>query len=429
MRRVGIVLLLAGCSSTGAPPPAPVTPTPVVLAPLPAMFDLSLVPDRPQLVYRTTGEALSPDTNDANTYYAAGVASLAADPAGASAAFYWASRLNPAWADPYFARWYVLTREARSRRWQKTLRERLGPALPDTVQRQIDSLVVLASLHDPFFDERIQMTEFATGVRTRVEVARERTKQENIVREEEGRLPLLMPRRTPVSHSWYLAYAERHFDSASADLATLIGKHPDALPLYVYRSKAQYYLAQYDSAAATLRSAITRVDRRDTNEVLPVYFAVDMFDYAVGMAEERAKHDTAAQAAFQATVTANLGFYMAHLHLASEALARRDSAAALTEARVAAEIRPRDPVVQLFLGYTLLMAHRASEAVEHLRAASIADPYFALPYYYIGQANELAHDTSASLAAYRDFLAHASRADNLRKSAEEALAVLGGAAK
>jgi tetratricopeptide (TPR) repeat protein len=393
------------------------------------MFDLSRVPDRPQLVYRATGAALPPDTNDASLYYAAGVASLSADPAGASAAFYWASRLNPSWAEPYFARWYVLQKEARARRWQKTLREALRPALPDTMQRRIDSLVVVAAYHNPFFDEQIQSIDFANQARHGVAAVRERVKEENVVREEEGRLPLLMPRQTTVPHSWYLAYAERHFDSASADLAVLIAKYPDALPLYVYRSKAQYALAQYDSAAATLHSAISRVDRRDSTKVWPVYFAPDMFYYAVGIAESEPKHDSAAQAAFQAAVTLNLGFYMAHLHLASLALNHRDSARALVEARIAAEIRPEDPVVQLFLGYTLLSAHRPDEAIEHLRAATVADPYFALPYYYIGQASELAHDTSASLTAYRAFLAHASRADNLRPSAEEALAVLGGAVK
>jgi tetratricopeptide (TPR) repeat protein len=393
------------------------------------MFDLSRVPDRPQLVYRATGAALPPDTNDASLYYAAGVASLSADPAGASAAFYWASRLNPSWAEPYFARWYVLQKEARARRWQKTLREALRPALPDTMQRRIDSLVVVAAYHNPFFDEQIQSIDFANQARHGVAAVRERVKEENVVREEEGRLPLLMPRQTTVPHSWYLAYAERHFDSASADLAVLIAKYPDALPLYVYRSKAQYALAQYDSAAATLHSAISRVDRRDSTKVWPVYFAPDMFYYAVGIAESEPKHDSAAQAAFQAAVTLNLGFYMAHLHLASLALNHRDSATALVEARIAAEIRPEDPVVQLFLGYTLLSAHRPDEAIEHLRAATVADPYFALPYYYIGQASELAHDTSASLTAYRAFLAHASRADNLRPSAEEALAVLGGAVK
>lgn len=391
------------------------------------MFDLSRVPDRPQVVYRATSAALPPDTNDASVYYAAGIASLSADPAGASAAFYWASRLNPSWAEPYFARWYVLQREARARRWQKTIREMVRPALPDTAQRRIDSLVVLAAFHNPFFDEQIQSIDVANQARNGVAARRERIKQENVVREEEGRLPLLMPHQTTVPHSWYLAYAERHFDSASADLASLIAKYPDALPLYVYRSKAQYALAQYDSAAATLRAAIGRVDRRDSTG--PVYFAPDMFYYAVGMAESEPKHDSAARAAFQSAVTLNLGFYMAHLHLASLALNSRDSATALTEARIAAEIRPEDPVVQLFLGYTLLSAHRPDEAIEHLRAATVADPYFALPYYYIGQASEIAHDTSAALTAYRAFLAHASRADNLRPSAEEALAVLGGAVK
>jgi predicted Zn-dependent protease len=117
------------------------------------------------------------------------------------------------------------------------------------------------------------------------------------------------------------------------------------------------------------------------------------------------------------------------VHLASEALSAGDTATAIAEAQLAAEIRPDDPVVQLFLGKTLLSAHRPAEAIEHLRAATVADPYFALPYYYMGQASGLAHDTSASLMAYRAFLAHASRADNLRRSAEEALATLGGPVK
>ena len=417
-----LLLLVLTAAVSGA------QPTPSVL---PKIFDLSLVPDRPQMVYRLpSGEATPPDTNDANTYYAAGLASLSGDPQGAAAAFYWASRLNPAWAEPYFARWYVLVRQAEGRSWEpKTLRSLLRPALPDTLQRQVDSLVVQASMHDPFFDEQFQLSEYAQRTRTSIETARERTKQENIVREEEGLSPRLLPRNTTVPHSWYLAYAERHFDSASADLARLIGKYPDALHLYMYRSKAQYYLGRYDSAAAMLRAAISRIDRRDTSKLMPVYFSRAMFYYAIGMAQERARHDTAAQAAFQATVTENLGFYMAHLHLASEALARRDSTTALSEARLAAEIRPGDPVVQLFLGYALFNAHHPAEAIEHLRAATVADPYYALPYYYMGQASELAHDTTGSLVAYRAFLAHASRSDNMRQSAEEALAVLGGGMK
>src|SRR4029077_17961304 len=44
------------------------------------------------------------DTNFAPAYYESGVATIARDPERAAAAFYWAARLDPAWAQPLYAR-------------------------------------------------------------------------------------------------------------------------------------------------------------------------------------------------------------------------------------------------------------------------------------------------------------------------------------
>ncbi len=399
------------------------------------MYDLSSVPPRPPLVFKGLAsyrvDSASgllqaheeiPDTNDATTYYNAGMSAIYSNSSAAAAAFYWTSRLNPSWADPYFARWYVL---------HETARWRSRP-LPDSVRKRMDSLVVLASIRDPFFDERLTMSELSSTIRSRVAYARNQVdaavKQANAQRMQTGQAPILGTPRIDLPHTWYMAFAERHFDSASADLGRLIRKHPDVLELYLYRAKAQYYLGQYDSAAATLTAAIGRIDRRDSTRILPVYFSREMFYYAIGMAEQEAKHDSAAREAFRNTATENLGFYMAHLHLASEALAGHDTVTALTEARIAADIKPTDPVAQLFLGYSLLNAQHAAEAAEHLEAAIEADPYFALPYYYEGQAYEAQQDTAAAISAYRGFLAHASHTDALRQSAQGAIASLGGAA-
>ena len=351
--------------------------TPAPLAVLDPMLDLSAVPPRPPLAALATL-----DSNDAHQYYDVGMASVDTNQSLAAAAFFWASRLDPSWAEPYFARWYVL-RRAEPR------------ATSDSVRNLVDSLRDVALMRDPFVDEQISL---------------------------QGR----SDRRIS---NWYFAFSGRRYDLASQELAKLIPKHPNVLDVYVYRAKATYYLHQYDTAAAILQSAIDRITLWDTTRLQRRYLARTIFTYAMGLAYQQGHRDSAARSAFQLTLTENLGFYMAHVHLASEALSAGDTATAIAEAQLAAEIRPDDPVVQLFLGKTLLSAHRPAEAIEHLRAATVADPYFALPYYYIGQASGLAHDTSASLMAYRAFLAHASRADNLRRSAEEALATLGGPVK
>jgi hypothetical protein len=129
---VQVITLTATVVCAGSKPPA-ASPSPVVSAePLPAMFDMGEIPDRPHLdwsnrtravIRRDTvtgqyvgvtvhdsapGDSVSPDTNDSRLYYRAGLYAHGINPSLASAAFYWASRLDPGWADPYFARWYTL---------------------------------------------------------------------------------------------------------------------------------------------------------------------------------------------------------------------------------------------------------------------------------------------------------------------------------
>jgi len=348
--------------------------TPAPLAVLDPMFDLSAAPPRPPVAALATL-----DTNDAHEYYDVGMASIDTNQSLAAAAFFWASRLDPSWAEPYYDRYYVL-RRAEPR------------AISDSLRTLVDSLYYVAQVRDPFVDEQVGM---------------------------QGRSNRLIPR-------WYFAFSGRRFDIASQELAKLIRKYPDALEAYMYRARATYYLGQYDTAAAILQSAISRVDAKDTVRLIRRFVSRDLITYAMGLAYQQGHRDAAATAAFQQALTENLGFYMAHLHLATQALGARDTATAISEARLAAEIRPDDPVVQLFLGETLLNAQHASEAIAPLRAAIAADPYYALPYYYLGQASELTRDTPGALAGYRGYLARAKRRDSLRDSAQRAISRLGG---
>lgn len=450
--RLTLLSLAVGCSSViqaQKTPPAPVK--------LPDMYDLSLVPARPVLAHASPQSAMpfvkdpktgkyvratpamaavdstQPDTNDAQTYYDAGVGALNGDPAGAAAAFYWASRINPAWAEPYFGRWFALTQAAEQTAVLKKLDKKKYKDLvtvPDTTLKHLDSLVILADIHDPFFDEKLALDVASTNAHGELALYNQlRNKavneynQKQISEDPEDAMPLMI-HDVKMEHTWEGAYADRHFDSAAADLAKLIKKHPDAIQLYVYRAKAQYYQKQFDSAAATLGAAVAQIEKRDTSKVLPVYVSREMMTYMIAMANAQAHHDSAAKATFQLVVTQNLGFHMAHLHLASQALDKHDTATAINEAQISAQIRPDDPVVQLFLGYALVNAGHLSDGIDHLRQATAVDPYYSLPYYYLGQALEQSGNDTAAVTAYKGYLTHAARNERLRQNAIDGIAML-----
>ena len=431
--RVGVAgitacAVLIGCASASLPPSRATSPQH-----LPALFDLSAVPARPPLEwaqherlatrqdqatgrYRfvkradsVAGGSTTPDTNDARSYYATGVDLIYTDPAIASAAFYWASRIDPSWADPYLARAFTLQVAANSyRRRRIDGQVRTGPIpLPESTSEAIDSLAEEAYLRNPFVDDYLLMDHQATGVIGARMLAKARGKS--------------VPAET-----WRLAYGKRDWAEAARLLDSSIARTPDAILLYVFRAHAQFYLRQHDSSAATLRSALTRIDRRENTGGAPAHFSKASLAYAIGIADEAAGNDSAARGAYEMAVAEKHGLYMAHLHLASTALATHDTATAGTEAMVASLIEPGDPEVEVFSGVTLLRAGRVSAAVAHLRAATNADPQYALASLYLAQALTQQHDSAGALAAYRHFLTASRRDDSERPIVARVMGVLSG---
>ena len=453
--RVIVALIAAACSG-GSPPAPPPTPKP-----LPAMFNLSLVPPRPPLVWpsrtRTVfkhdlttgryymvevhdtvpGDSVAPDTNDARIYYSAGISSLYRNPAQASAALYWASRLDPSWAEPYFARWYGLRRAAAMTMRMRAAATRVGasgsqphiPAvLPESVAAPIDSLLLLAYMRNPFVDESIYLSDIVA--QTRGAISFMNHLQERMIdrvndqRVAQGQIPVNGPQRVELPHTWFLAYASRNWANAAQMLAPLVKKNPDNLELYVYRAKALYYLKQYDSCSAVLTAAMARIESKEIARTLPVYLSKEMFSYAIAGARSAAGEASAARAAYQDAVSENLGFYMAHVNLASLALAAFDTTTAITEAGTAAVISPRDPLLQVYAGYTLLQARHQSDAVDHFRTAIAADSSYAVAYMYLGEALNELKDTAQAIDAYRQYLAHARRNDDHRTTVQDALLLM-----
>ncbi|HEX8244075.1 MAG TPA: hypothetical protein VF541_11280, partial [Longimicrobium sp.] len=68
-----------------------------------ALLSLAALPAAGQMPRRPALPATA-DTNDAAAYYRQGMARLQSEPRVAADAFWWASRLDPHWADPLYAR-------------------------------------------------------------------------------------------------------------------------------------------------------------------------------------------------------------------------------------------------------------------------------------------------------------------------------------
>lgn len=73
------------------------------------------------------------DTNDANAYYQYGLQTFDRDAASASAAFYWAARLNPGWGEPLYAR------RAAYAKWGAEGGYRIGAVLDPSLQQAISA--------------------------------------------------------------------------------------------------------------------------------------------------------------------------------------------------------------------------------------------------------------------------------------------------
>src|SRR5205823_1454858 len=98
-------------------------------------------PRRPQL-------PAGVDTNNARVYYDFGIANLERDPEAAADAFYWATRINPVFADAFYARRCALLLTDKIR-FQKYVEDDRGTLRSDEIKR-IDSLYYVALTINPF---------------------------------------------------------------------------------------------------------------------------------------------------------------------------------------------------------------------------------------------------------------------------------------
>lgn len=389
---VVLAAVLVSCT-----PPPPVRTTLSRLDTLQVATDSGLELPRPLL---PTGA----DTNAAGAYYRRGEAMVrfGVKLDTAEMALYWASRLDPSWPDPIYARALVILRAAQQDAFETWLTTRSIGAIkrvtlsPRQIQL-VDSLMRVAWMRNPFLFLDLENVQLAPG------------------------------RPGDKWRAAWSAYATRRFASAESLFARELRKHPEDIGLRIYRAKALFYLQRYDSAVAELAAARDSIRGRTEARVSPVLPSVEMFEYGIGIARVQQDDFPAARAAFQRALTENLGLYWAHARLAGAALALGDTATALTELQVAVDVEARDPVLRLYYGVVLHAAGRLVEAAAQLQRAIELDRYYAALHYRLGAVYHAQGRNREAIEQYRLFLANAAQGDTDRQTVLRALVTLGAA--
>ena len=337
------------------------------------------------------------DSNDWEAYYDAGVEWLNnREHANAEAAFYWSSRLNPRRAEPLFAR-YATAWARDVQRFSRYLQHDPSKPLPSEFQR-IDSLRYRAVIRNPLVFQGLILAAF---------------------QELPGRW-----REDAMTRAW-LAYGTLDFPTALASFARALDRDPKQFAEVRYmRANTFVAMGQLDSATAELTQLMDTLRRREEEEFRRVYESKALVQYALGLVQTARRNYRAAQASLEAALVEDLSFYPAHLVLGQLATERRDEAGALREFEQAVAAGGDDAIAHYDYGTGLVRAGRAAEGAAELQAAITLEPYYADPYFWLGEARLAQKDSANAVQAYEGYIARAAaRAPSLR-TARERLAAL-----
>jgi predicted Zn-dependent protease len=275
------------------------------------------------------------DTNSASAYYFFGLQELRNRPDRAADAFYWASRLEPAWAEPLYGRRTALLLTDRRRLIDFVFGKEYVHRSAEV--RRADSLLYLALLQNPFLHRAL-----------------DRILIEQVIEELTGERPFgNWARDNPDMAAWF-AYSQGKFGAAAPYYAEAIKRKPKAFWLRDDRARNYYMMGQYDSSLTDMSVVLDSLRQREDKNVVVFYQSKAMYEYSIGMIHIQRKDLTAAREAFGRALAEDLSFYMAHARLAEVAFALGDTAGAETELDLAVQLSGEDASLRYRYGQLML---------------------------------------------------------------------------
>lgn len=373
------------------------------------------VPKRPKL-------AASSDTNSAQAYFRLGLDVMERNAKEAAAALYWATRLEPGWAEALYAR-RVAELRADPRAMvgifkgdERTQRRK------ETLQR--DSLLIRAWAINPFLPPSLDPPMIRHVLREVVE--REIRRSDPTLRPEDFRNEIqyeinrMLAGETSLPTRAWIAYGEGRYPEALGMYERLLrGEHKNPF-LHDDRATMFFLTGDFSGAEQELSHALTDLRDRDrTPQVVYQSKAVLVMKRAIALA--RLERLDEARAALHEALVEDLAFYPAHLILGNIALAEEDTTGALREYQLAAELAPGEPLPRIQYSELLLATQAPREAIAILTDLVEREPYFARGHRLLGDAHLLLDQGTLARAAYTAFLQRAAADDPGRNDVEQRL--------
>jgi Tfp pilus assembly protein PilF len=363
------------------------------------------------------------DSSDPLTNYRYGLTVIDADPRAAEAAFYWALRLSPSWAEALYARRIAVLRSDEHR----MLRYMRADRAAARELRWADSLMYRARLLDPFIFQDLDRGFLQHYLRTLVTDDLRRSGYNANSADLRGEIDIFVDRQLAsqanVALRAWMAFSTRELQTSADLYGTLVGKkaNPDARE---DRATVLYLLQRYDSAAVELEKAIEEFGARDRKQEIPLYRPKALLYHKLGLARTKENKIDAAKEAFAKALEEDLSFYPAHITLANIALAAGDTATAVQELDLAVQLGPNE--VMPYMRYAELLIHvgRDDQAIAPLKKVIESEPYYAPPKFRLARILDKKGDTAGALAQYTAYLATSPRIDDTRAVAQQRVKAL-----
>ena len=371
------------------------------------------------------------DTNQAAAYCQYGLSMLQQDPRKAADAFYWAARIDPTWAQPLYARRIAFLIGADDPFVIGYMQGKRSYTHSKDALR-IDSLELRARMLDPFMEGDLDKELVLRYVRALYD---EVLKSDGGTADgaETLRLQYFVERywRTdaPPGQKAILAVSERRYpDALDAYREALSQDRDHQGEIHEARARIFYLMGNADSARAEMEQAIARFRENDAKDFVWLYESKAVLEHFIGLTYERQNQIGPAREAYGRALQEDLSYFPAHMRLGSIALSAGDTATALSEMDLAAQIKDDDPGLQATYGTVLAQAGHIPEAEQHLHHAVELDPYYANPYYVLGRVDEFAGKAADAVGDYRAYFGHTRAEDPRVADVQRRLAGLSTAA-
>ncbi|HEX5725573.1 MAG TPA: tetratricopeptide repeat protein [Longimicrobiaceae bacterium] len=379
--RLSLKLLLAGLSLLAA-------------APLGAQREGSVhwQPPRPRL-------PAGADTADAQVYYSYGLQVVEEQPRRAAAAFYWATRIRPGWADALYARHAALVAGYGD---LYTLGRR-GRRPPEVLA--LDTLFLRALTLDPFLYRKLERQLLIRMV----------TFSDESDVAGAYRLDTFLRSAAPELRAMN-AYGKGEFEEAARHLEEAVRGARKKSRLRAELARVLYLSGDRARALEVMRQAVAEAHTEDEDEDNPIvyYESKALLEQSIGHLLELGGDLAGAREAYGRALQEDLAYYPAHARLARLSLATGDTAAALAEMDLAVQLDPASGYLRFSYAVMLVQARKYLEAGEQLTKAIELEPWFAAPYLLLGKLYDGSNSPAEALDYYRRFLERASRSHSDR---------------